>query len=234
MLTPDTYSLFEVPTMVPYDAPTYRRARDAGHTAKNALALARWIAAPKIELPDYGRPVTIERDGWTITLAADYDGDMSLADLGYGRFLAGVEDWRSGHEQRPEPDAIPNPYRDSRNVSGGDGWYVPGEAGSLAERADYLHKAGASKSVALDEARAMLAEEVRYVTRDYGPSVYVLTATASRKGIRLGTASVGGIEIAWNDITRTSGMEYLAEVAEDIIPEAIAEAEAALERLVTA
>jgi hypothetical protein len=50
----------------------------------------------------------------------------------------------------------------------------------------------------------------------------------SRNGITLGRESVGGIEIAWSDVTRTDGSEYLAEVAEDIIPGAIDEAREAL------
>lgn len=216
------------------DTATYKRARAAGIRAQAALRLAQWIAEDRIELPDYGSPVTIERDGFDITLSLDYDEGLSLADLGYGTFLDGIEDWRSGHEQKPDPEAIRNPYRDSRNVSNGRGWYLPGMAGTLAERFAEFHKMGASKSVALDEARASLNAELRTVTWDYGPSVYALTATASRNGIDLGSSSVGGIEIAWSDITRTDGTEYLAEVAEDIMPDAIAEAREALAGLAVA
>lgn len=212
-----------------YDAGTYQRARADGQRAIDALRLARWIAEPKIEVPDYGAPVTLERDGWTIRLSVDYDEGVTLADLGYGTFMEGVEDWRTGYERKPDPAAVRNPYRDSRNVSNGDGWYVPGDTQSGWY--DYCRKAGMSKAVARDAARERAEAELRDITRDYGPSVYVLTATASRDGIELGRESVGGIEIAWSPITRTSGMEYLAEVAEDIIPEAIAEAEAALARL---
>lgn len=213
------------------DTATYARARAAGSRAIDALRLARWITEERTPTPDHGRPVTIERDGFTVTLSIDYDEGMSLADMGYGRFLDGRGN-DAGYQSRPDPDAIPNPYRDSRNVSGGDAWYIPGEAGSVAERAAYHRKAGASKSVALDMARETLAEELRYVTDDYGPSIYVLTATASRNGIELGSASVGGIEIAWSDITRTDGSEYFAEVADDLIPEAIADAREALKGLV--
>lgn len=221
--------------MTAYDAATYRRARAEGTPAQSALRLARWITTvDRDALPDYGAPVTIERDGFDVTLRLDYDEGIDLSDLGYGRFLDGVEDWRTGYERRPEPDAIPNPYRDSRNVSGGRHWYVPGEAGSLADRFDAYHKAGASRSVALDKARASLDAELRTVTDDYGPSVYVLRVTVAREGIDLGYASKGGIEIAWSDTTGTDGREYLAEVAEDIIPEAIEDAREALERLVHA
>lgn len=214
-----------------YDAGTYARARADGMRAKDALRLARWIAEDRIEVPDYGSPVTLERDGWTITLRADYDDDAdTLSDLGYGTFLDGIEDWRTGYEQRPDPAAIRNPYRDSRNVSGGRSWYVPGDIQSGWY--DYCHKQGGmSKSVAWDAARERVLAELRDITTDYGPSVYVLTVTVSRAGIKLGSASVGGIEIGWSDITRTDGREYLAEVAEDLIPEAIEDAESALARL---
>ncbi len=215
--------------MTVYDPAVYRRARADGQRAIDALRLARFIAADRIETPDYGRPVKLDRDGFTLTLTLDYDEGMNLADLSYGRFLSGTEDWRTGYEYKPDPDAIPNPYRDSRNVSNGDGWYVPGDASSGWY--DYCRKAGMSKSVAWDAAREREREELRYVTADYGPSVYVLTVTASRNGIDLGSANVGGIEIAWSDVTRTDGSEYLAEVAEDIIPEAIAEAREALKGL---
>lgn len=214
------------------DAATYARARAAGYAAKDALRLARWIAEDRIETPDYGSPVTIERDGFEVELSLDYDEGMTLADMGYGSFEDGPEDYRSGYQQRPSPEAIPNPRRDSRNPSGARAWYIPGDMGGIEEHAAYHRKQGASKSVALDMARADMDAELRTVTWDYGPSVYVLTATASREGIELATASVGGIEIGWSDLTRTDGREYLAEIADDIIPEAIEEANVSLARLV--
>lgn len=213
------------------DAATYQRARADGTPAAQAVRLARWIAEDRIETPEYGSPVTLERDGFTITLSVDYDEGLTLADLGYGTFVDGREN-DAGYQSRPDPEAVPNPYRDSRNVSNGAAWYLPGMGGTLAERAAYNHEHGASKSVALDLARESVNDELRHVTWDYGPSVYVLTVKASRNGITLGRASLGGIEIAWSDVTRTDGSEYFAEVADDLIPEAIDEAQEALKGLV--
>ena len=218
--------------MTAYDAATYRRARAEGQRAIDALRLARWIAQPKIDVPHYGSPVTLKRDGFTITLSVDYDEGYSLADMGYGTFEDGTEDWRTGYWHAETPGAIPNPNRDSRSPGNGARFYVPSEP--LSAWADYAHKHGASKSVALDDARERQQDEARRVTWDYGPAVYVLTAKVSRQGIELARESVGGIEIAWSDVTRTDGSEYLAEVAEDMIPDAIAAAREALERLVTA
>lgn len=215
------------------DTGTYERARKAGAPARYALALARSVAQRNDddELPDYGHPVTIERDGWRLRLSVTYDDGMTLADLGYGRFLAGVEDWRTGHEARPEPDAIRNPYRDSRNVSGGLAWYVPGDMGSMAERAAEYRKHGTARGPAWEAARESVEAELCTVTEDYGPSAHVLTVEAMRNGIVLGTASLGGCEVGWSDVTRTDGREYLAESYDDLIAEAIADATATLASL---
>lgn len=211
------------------DRTIYDRARAAGIPARYALALARTDHHPLV--PDYGSPVTFDRDGFTITATLDYDGGMTLADLGYGHFLDGSEDWRTGYERRPDPDAVPNPHRDSRNPSNGAGWYVPGAAGTLRERyAEYRRdEYGMSRAVAWDKARESVEDELRTVTDDYGPAAYVLRVEASRNGIDLGSASLGGIEVGqWDPITRSHGEAYLAEAMDDIAPEAIAEAREAL------
>jgi hypothetical protein len=208
------------------DAATYQRARASGMRAVDALRLARWITEDRIEVPGYGQPVTIERDGFTLTLSLDYDEGITLADLGYGTFDDGREDWRTGYWHPTVPGAIPNPNRDSRSPGNGARFYVPGDASS--GWFDYCRSQGMSKSVAWDAARQRERDEAKEVTWDYGPSVYVLTVKASRNGIELGRASLGGIEIAWSDITRTDGSEYLAEIADDLVPEAIADAREAL------
>ena len=215
--------------MAPYDADTYRRARAAGTPAKYALQLARWIVADRLDI-DIDRPLTIERDGFTVTLKATSDSYIDLEDLGYGRFEDGTED-DEGYEHPDTPGAIPNPNRDSRNIGGDSRYYVPSIP--RADRITEYRRAGMSRSVALDAARADETAELDRLS-SWGPMVVVLAATVYRAGIELGSASVGGIELAWSDITRTDGSEYLAEVADDIIPEAIDEAKEALERLAVA
>ncbi len=222
------------------DRPTYDRARAAGIPASSALRLARWAVAPLPgDVPQYGASVEWpERDGFALTLSVTYDEGLTLQDMGYGTFLDGAEDWRTGYERRPDPDAVPNPHRDTRNPSNGAGWYLPGDAGTLRERAIEYRRMGYSRGPAWDKARESMDAELSTVTNDYGPAIVVLTVKASRNGITLGRASLGGIELGWDPITRTSGDRYLADAAEDIIPDAIADAREALagltEGLVTA
>lgn len=212
------------------DAATYRRARLAGYRAADAIRLARWIAEDRLSIePD--SPLTIERDGFDVAITARADEYVDLADMGYGTFEDGREDWRSGYWHAESPGAIPNTNRDSRSPGGGSRFYIPSQ--DRAELVAYHRKAGASKSVALDLARESEAAELAALS-EWGPAVYVLTVKASRNGITLGRASCGMIEIAWSDITRTDGTEYLAEIADDLIPEAIAEAREALKGLAVA
>ncbi len=213
------------------DTATYARARAAGMPARHALGLARAVGTvERATLPDYGAPVTIKRNGWTLRLSVDYDEGLDLADMGYGTFVAGAEDWR-GHVKPTQPGAIPNPRRDSRNPSNGAAFYVPSQ--DRAEMVAYYNGPtfGASRAVALDLARAMEADELARATDDYGPTFYVLTVEAMRGGLVLGSASLGGCEVGWDDITRTDGREYLAESYDDLIAEAIGEARDALARL---
>lgn len=217
-----------------HDTAVYARARKAGIPASSALALARYVAQDRDPLPEYGAPVTFDRDGFAVRLSLDYDEGISLEDIGLGTFEAGsADDWRQPDRYRPTtPGAIRNPrVGDSRLGRAGDRFYIPAQPRS--ERIDYYNGPtfGASKAVALDLAREAEDEEMRLATQDYGPAIYVLTVEASRDGVALGTASLGGCSVSWSDITRTYGEEYLAECFADLIPEAIADARATLASL---
>lgn len=216
-----------------FEQDIYQRARAEGIPAKSALGLARFVNAHKDdELPDYGSPVTIERDGFDLRLTLDYDEGMSLADFGYGTFEDGHEDWRTGYRKPDTAGAIPNTDRDSRNPSGGAAFYVPSEKRDTVVRYFNGPTYGASKSVALDLAREQEQDELERAIGDgYGPSVYVLTVEAMREGVELGRAVLGGIELGWSKITRTDGREYLAECVDDLAPEAIEEARETLAKL---
>lgn len=222
--------------IAPAELTIYQRARAGRIPAADALALARFAARePRYPLPEYGAPSTFtlpEYPGWTFRASLDYDEGYSLDDLGYGHFDAGREDWRTGYRHPTEPGAIPNPAAgDSRLGSRGDAFYVPSQ--DRAELTRYYNGPtyGASRSVALDLARAAERAELARVTDDYGPTVYVVSLAVMREGVTLGRASMGGVELAWSDVTRTNGHEYLAEVLDDLIPEALADGRATLARL---
>lgn len=93
----------------------------------------------------------------------------------------------------------------------------------------YAQHRGMSRAVAREYARKRHAEQVREDTED--TTYYVVKVTASREGVTLGRAALGGVGIAYDPITRTDGEWYLDEAAAELIPEAIEDARATLARL---
>jgi hypothetical protein len=208
-------------------APTYadyRRARAEGGAypvpARYALAVARarrtdpMAALGLDELADYPDPgdaiAAGRRDGFDLRVVIDYDY-LSLDDLGYGRFEEGTA--------RPSPDAIPfSPS--GYNAPRGTHWYIPSEP--MAEVVGYFSRAGASRSVAREYARAMIERQAHDAEE---ASAYVVGVTASKMGTELARATLGGWE---------PGDEWqlsLAELLPDLIDEAITEARATLAEL---
>lgn len=195
--------------MTPATEARYHRERAGGTPAKYALQVARFVTA---ERPYEWRPdrqgrdsATVERDGFTVRVRVQPDEGMTLDDdVGYGAFVDTREPGavRARHDWHNERD-----------------WYVPAQA--IDESITYERKAGASRAVARE--RAIARAEAEMLDALY-VSVYVVTATAYRAGVELGSASVGGVTILDDD-------RYLDEVADDLIPEAIAEAQDALARL---
>lgn len=198
---------------------TYRRARAAGIPARDALRIARWAAEPYPDVPDYGAPLDLPpREGFALRARVGHDEGFAPEDLGYGRVIWPVR-WAEWPDRRPEPEALP--------LWDGLAWYVPAEP--LAEWIAYARKRGASRSVALDEARKRAREERdRYQDE---PAIMYLVVEASRAGVPLGSASLGGIELGWDPITRDNGARHLAEAIEDLIPEAIEDARVTLREL---
>jgi hypothetical protein len=213
-------------------ADTYRKARAQGTPARYALTLARMAEAPcplDFTTDRRGRETaTIERDGFRIVVTVEPDEYVSLDDLGYGHFSGSRSDWRdTGWQSRPEPDAI---RVHNGNERDGNTWYVPGQ--SLAEAFETYHGRyyGASRAVALDMARERAKAELRSVDPgQYGPDVRCVKVTVYRKGIELAEESVCGVEIG-DDAGIVPNMDerWLAEAANDLIPQALDNARAAL------
>jgi hypothetical protein len=152
--------------------------------------------------------------------------------LGYGRFVRGYRsDYNDYPSARPHPDAVRNPKGSNRD---GTDWYIPDD--TMRARAKYYNGPtyGASRSVAWDLARADIEDELSRLTSDYGPTVYVLIVTASREGIELGRDVLGGVEVAWDPITRTHGDAYIAETLREMAGQAIEDGRANLARLTAA
>lgn len=212
----------------------YRKARAQGMDARYALTLARMAQSPPALTfsPDArGRErATIERDGFRIVVTVEPDEYVSLDDLGYGRFL-GSEGRDEGYQRRPEPDAI---RVHNGNERDGNTWYVPGFGGESFDAViGGYRKAGYSRAVALDMARERAKAELRMVDPGrYGPDVRCVKVTVYRKGIELADESVCGVEIG-DDDGIVPGMDdrWLAEVADELIPQALDAARAALAEL---
>ena len=212
--------------MPAYDVSIYHRARRDGTPAASALRLARWVAADRLDVPLPGeRPLTIERDGFTLTIRSQYDESPHRDEFD------GTIDWGhwSDDAGRRVPDALAPAYPVEITTRDGIAWFVSGVP--IDDRIDYYRRHGASRSVALDAARADVRAEAKAYDGTDGPTVLGVIVKASRAGVALGESSCWGIEIAWSDVTRTDGSEYLSEVAEDMAAEAIAEAETALAAL---
>lgn len=202
------------------DTAAYRRARAAGIGAVNAAAIARY----QPEEP----PATA--DGFAIAVQDEPDPLWTLSDGGYGEWLRGAgDDWRTGRPRRPHPDAIRNPHGSYRD---GNAWYLPSEP--IRTVARYLNRGGMAKGPAWDRAREQAEEELSRLADGWGPDIRCVTVTASRAGVTLGEASCGGVEIAWDPITRRSGEEYVWEVARDLIADAVDQARETLAALIAA
>lgn len=205
--------------MTTIDRDIYQRARDKGFPAKLAASFARPVEGPTLDWQgNPGDSVTFEHEGFDVRVYTNYDEGLSDEDLGYGRWVW-TERYADWPERRPEPEAIAVPYNQHTEAK----WYVPSQ--TLAEVAAYEHKRGASKSVALDLARARQKAELEDVLGNgYGPEVRIVKVTVCKSGVSLAHDTVGGVEIGWDPITRTDGTRYLAEVAYEMLPEVIEEA----------
>jgi hypothetical protein len=99
-------------------------------------------------------------------------------------------------------------------------WYIPQPDMGLHELAEYNHKSGMSKSVALDSARETL---VSIAKMEADPEVYAIHVTVEFRGVELGSAGLYGID-ADPDASLSETREMLISMAEDVISEAVEDA----------
>lgn len=171
----------------------YRRLRRENPTlsAKHALSWAKSLDKPlafdwTVKSGQHANAAQTTRDGFDVRITVDYDqyadrrADYTDKDTGIRnpdyRYADGDGDYRYRND----------PQHGLRYIEVESGYTVPDLA------ADY-NKQGMSKSVALDVARKSLEDEAREYLSDMWTS-YVVTVDVSLAGIKMGSASLGGIE----------------------------------------
>lgn len=162
-------------------------------------------AEPPFEWDPFKDRAELERDGFTIVVKCQPDDVNDFSHL--GKFVA-----------RWEPDAIkcPDHRGDSRYLQ----WFVPTQTEN--ERFAYYNgKAGMAKEPARRQAHAELMADYRAAT-EYQARIAVVTA--SREGVCLGYASLGGIDGDEDYFVRTV-------IDHGLIDEAVTDAKDTLARL---
>jgi hypothetical protein len=153
---------------------------------------------------------TLTVDGFTVSVRAGYDE-------------IGQVDWLGEFHERRVAGSIcvtaPRSWRQQRV------WYKPNV--SVDERRRDLRKRGYSKSEADRLARSYVAQDLERLRKyaDGDIALLCVSAIASRAGVQLGRAAVGGVDVDKPDD------DYISDLAADMIAEAVAEAKAALAKL---
>jgi hypothetical protein len=189
----------------------YVQARRNGMPAASALRFARYMAADDVfDWTHDGTRGTLTRDGFDLVATVEPD------DYADGSYLGEFSDTRT-------PDSIKSPRYHAPSAFQTSEWFTP--AITAHEHRDGLVEMGYSHAVAYETA-------MQYVRRDMETLLdlteYVVTVTASRNGIKLGSASVGGVGFS-DDYTEAR--RYADDTASELADEAIEQASAALASL---
>lgn len=188
------------------------RARNAYMTARDAILLARWReTAPTM---DDGESWEVAGFALSVSITPDwepYDGD----DL--PRFINARN---ITPEERREVVSV-------RGFMPADDDYAETPIYPRTERIANYRRRGASRDVARALAERDMTEEISaYFRGDL--TTYVVTVTATRAGVTLGSASLGGVTFGED---YGDSLRYIAETARDLEVDALAEATATLGRL---
>jgi len=202
---------------------TYRYLRAQGLSAKSAAALARAAdAADEMDWQDGSgcvmRRAEMRRGAYDVEIAVEIDEYPDWSHL--GEIV-----WNQWEGTLTLPEMT--------DRHGNRAWWqepYPDVEGDI--RAG-LKKQGYSKHAAWVRARAETRAQARQAWNAGQETLQVIvTATAMRAGVVLGQSSLGGIDI--DESTRLGRLyaeTYLAEVAEELATEAVAEADAKLQEL---
>ncbi|MFL5861150.1 MAG: hypothetical protein ACJ780_10255 [Solirubrobacteraceae bacterium] len=222
-------------------AEAYRTQRREGYSASVALAIARhklttpefdWDAPRGITAP-YGANLT--RDGFDITVRVNYEDCPDL-----------TVTWANDEWELPDRHRSvyrnPNGRLQPADFGDGGGWVWKGydhryaycvPQGTVVELADFYHDHdGLSRSVALDRAREIVRSVVELYTGEHYTE-YVITVTAYKKGVELGSDVLGGVGISDESPYPTyAHVQFEQAIADhDMIGTAVVEAQTTLEEL---
>lgn len=203
-----------------YTTAKYRnyRAQYPGIPARTALAWARGDDKPRAgwEWDTHGDTATIERDGFSLKLTIEYDDYPDTSYLG---------EWSDTFE--PGAIAVTDDMRYRPAAFRIDWkWFIPGI--SAEEHRRGLSAMGYARHTADCLARSYVLRDMRRLSSDTF-ALYVVSVSASREGIELGSACIGGVDI---DDTRDMQAQF-EDIADDygLIDEATSDARMSLKAL---
>lgn len=181
-------------------ARAYRRIRRESPyvPAKSAYQLAKWrVTAPML---DDGDTWTI--DGFDMRVSVVYDDDFPYDGDDVPTF---------SHYATAESVSV-------RGIMPADDDYAETPYWTRSERIASYRRRGAGRALAIELAEKDMVAECRQYLDDDAYATHVITVDASRAGVRLGRASLGGVTFGseWGDASR-----YVAECAAELESEAI-------------
>lgn len=219
----------------------YKETRRENPTlgAVGAVRLARWrMTEPELPFTgwDDSWKLDLERDGFKVRVRVDYDYDASLTDW-MGTFTdedTGVKNPQAWYLR----DAQCSSFRqDDRGVylarlRDRYGYIDLAKGYRYQDHRDWARSAGMSRSTADEYAREHVARDVAMMT-DEGASIVSIVVHAYREGIELGSASLGGIDLAdWSTPHHAEdNARWLSEYALELIDEGVEHARESLARL---
>lgn len=193
----------------------YLKYRANGVPARTAIAWARTVN-PSLDWRSSlgGRDTaTFKHQGFDVVAEVSPDEYTDLGMSGLGTF---EREYEPGDIVRYGPD---DGYRRNRELR----YFRPVE--SVAAWRKEFQRSGMAKGPAEEAARALRFDAAR---RAVEYQAFNLLVTVSRHGVELGSASLGGIDLGG---TSTENEDYLTSTVFDILPEAIDDARASLEKL---
>lgn len=199
------------------DYNTYKQLRAKYQlSASQAARYARQESTPDIDWEDSrtGKQATLELDSFTVTIQVHDDYDYDWLDS-RGKF---TDRWEDGAIENPESQYNNRVYK----------YFVP--ANSEESHYNGLRDLNYSRTEAHELARSYVLQDMKIAADPNQAGYYAVYVTASAylKGVELGTDSLYGIELKYNDKDSDS---YLNETSWEIAHQAVSEAKSNLEQL---
>lgn len=192
----------------------YRQLRQDGHRAASAWQLAGQAPAPQLDWQEDGRGhrvATVQEGGYSVRVLVE--DDLCYVEEP-GRWL---QSWQPGAVSVPEPERERGHYHH----------WLPDI--TYAEHVRGLRQIGYGRHEADCLARSYVRRDFQRARHPESYAVVAVYAYASRAGVELGSASIGGCELGTGYVEDSTLSELVAE--HDLVAEAVREAVAAAARL---